>query len=117
MWSQFNDDAGKWRYHALTQGIRTIKLSPSTKMNSGVNKFTTKHQKLCQYLRALWQNKKTISQINHRYLESVTHILSIFQSFVVVKLKLMRKSSDFLLSDVTNIILVLKFMESNKSIE
>ena len=34
--------------------------------------------------------------------------------FFVVKLKLLRKSSNFLLLGVTNIILVLRFMNNNK---
>ena len=52
--------------------------------------------------------------MNQRYLESITHTSPTFHFFFVLKLKLMTKSSDFLLLGVTDITLVLRFVKSNK---
>ena len=90
---------------------KLVQFLPSTKV-APANKFTTKHKKPCQIWRSLRQNLKTINQINHRYLTSSTHISPNFQ-FCVVKLELLKKSSEFLLLGVSNNILVLRFMESN----
>ena len=56
---------------------------------------------------------KTISQIDHSYLASTTHILQTFQNFCC-KIKIAEKSSDVLLLGVTNMILMLRFMKISK---
>ena len=58
----------------------------------------------------MWQ-MKTISMINHRNLASTTHIHQRF-TFFVVKMKLLRNSSGFLLLGVTNITLMLKVVSA-----
>ena len=47
-------------YHALTQGIRKTKLSPSTK-GATADKFIIKktHKNQCRILRSLWYNKNS----------------------------------------------------------
>ena len=51
--------------------------------------------------------KLKVPSINYPYFDKIF-------KFFVVKLRLLRKSSDVLLVDVTNTTLVLRFMKSNK---
>ena len=63
-----------WRYYALTQGIRTIKTFIKYKKCAAANKFTAKFKKQCQILQLFRQKRNIISQTNHKYLASTTHI-------------------------------------------
>ena len=58
----------------------------------------------------LSETLKTISQRNHRILA----LSYPYFANVIVKLKLLRKSSEFLLLGVINITLVLRFVKRNK---
>ena len=63
-----------WRYYALTQGIRTIKTFIKYKKCAAANRFTAKFKKQCQILQLFRQKRNIISQTNHKYLASTTHI-------------------------------------------
>ena len=84
----------KWMSHALTQGIRT-NISPSTKSATADEYF----KKVPRY--------KKVPSINYWYFAKRF-------KFFVVKLRLLRKSSDILLLGMTNTTLVLRFTKSNK---
>ena len=101
----------RWRYHTLTQRIRANKTFTEYK-KWYCCKFTTEDTRSsvecwdhCNKIKTIWKIK------------GIQHQLSIFcQTFecFVVNLKMLRKSSGFLLLGVSNISLVLKFMKSNK---
>ena len=83
------------QYHALTQGIRAIET-----FNEDKN--------------ATPRQTKIISQINHRYLESATHSLPIFQ-FFCCKIEIAEKMKWlFACRCNSNIILLLNFKKNNK---
>ena len=95
----------KWRYDALTQVITTIQ-----KMLLLIN-LPQKQRNQFQMLRQLWKNKN--NWINQRYSINYPYFPKLF-NFFVVKLKLLRKASGFLPLGETNIMLVLRFLKSNK---
>ena len=85
--------------------LEQLKLSPSTK-SAAADKFITQKYKLKQTKPR--NNVKGWDYFDH-------HQIFIFcQNYFVVKLKLLRNSSDFLVLDVINITFVLRFVKSNK---
>ena len=98
-------------YHTLSQDLEQLNFHRVQKIFLMTNllKNTRSVVSCCDH-----QDKiKAISQINHRYQASTTHNASMFQIFVV-KLKLLKISSGFIVVSVTNIILVLRFMQRSK---
>ena len=98
---------GKWMSHTLTQGIRTIEYFTKYKSATADKFIPKKRKKQCRMmLRSLWQKqlviKFKVSSINYPYLAKIFN-------FFVVKFRLLRKSSNVLLLEVTNTILVLRW--------
>ena len=99
---QFNDDA-----HAFTQEIRTIKNFTEFRKCSPANQEAVLNVEI-NVTKLNHFDKFKVPSINYPYFPKLFR-------FFVVKLTLLRKSSDCLLLGVTNITLVLRFMKSNES--